>query len=197
MPRLREPTARSFSKSSRNAKRSSSAKPVSEQLIPLGEIVGTHGLDGWLKFNPFNPESTALESAREVFIEREDSRRPHLLEAVRPHNRQFLIKFHGVESIEAAKTYTGARLCVNEDSLPALKSGEYYHYQAIGLEVLDTKGKRLGTLSRIWVVGAREIYVVSDAAKEYLIPAVKEIVEKIDFDSGKMIINPPDGLLDL
>jgi 16S rRNA processing protein RimM len=170
---------------------------VSERLVPLGEIVATHGLEGWLKVNPFNPESAALQSAREVFIEREGARWAHQLQAARPHNRQVLIKFYGIDHIEAAKAYIGAKLCVTEESLPALKPGEYYHFQAIGLEVWDTQGKRLGIVSRTWIVGGREIYVVTGEAKEYLIPAVKEIVEKIDFESGKMIIDPPDGLLDL
>jgi 16S rRNA processing protein RimM len=170
---------------------------VSERLVPLGEIVATHGLDGWLKLTPFNPDTTAMESAREVFIERDGARSAHQLEATRPHSRQILIKFQGIDNIEAAKLLVGANLSVTEDSLPALGPGQYYHFQALGLEVSDTKGNRLGTITRTWLVGAREIYIVTGDSKEYLIPAVKEIIEKIDFDTGKMIINPPDGLLDL
>jgi 16S rRNA processing protein RimM len=196
MPPLREPTGRWFSKSSKNARRSSQFT-VSERLVPLGEIVATHGLEGWLKIQPFNPHSTALDSAREVFIEREGTSCPHQLEENRPHNRQTLIKLYGIDSIDAAKPLIGAHICVTEDSLPPLKPGEYYHFQVIGLEVVDTQGKPIGTVSRTWVVGGREIYVVAGGAKEYLIPAVKEIIEKVDFETGKMIINPPDGLLDL
>jgi 16S rRNA processing protein RimM len=170
---------------------------VSERLVPLGEIVATHGLEGWLKLEPFNPASTALESAREVFVERGGTPCPHQLERNRPHNRQILVKLQGIDSIDAAKPFIGANLCVTEDSLPALKPGEYYHFQAIGLKVTDKEGNYIGTVSRTWIVGGREIYVVAGASKEYLIPAVKEIVEKIDFDAGEMIINPPEGLLDL
>jgi 16S rRNA processing protein RimM len=170
---------------------------VSERLVPLGEIVATHGLEGWLRIQPFNPDSAALESPREVFVEREGTRCTHQLEQSRPHNRQILVKLGGIDSIEAAKLLVGGYLCVSADSLPALKPGEYYHFQAIGLEVTDTKGNRIGTVSRTWIAGGREIYIVSGATKEYMIPAVKEIVEKIDFEAGKMVINPPDGLLDL
>ena len=170
---------------------------MSERLIPLGEIVATHGLEGWLKIQPFNPQSTALDSGREVFVHREGTRCPHQLEDKRPHNRQTLVKLHGIDTIDAAKPLIGAQICVTEDSLPALKPGEYYHFQVIGLEVADTAGRRIGTISRTWIAGGREIYVVAGATKEYLIPAVKEIVEKVDFETGIMIINPPDGLLDL
>jgi 16S rRNA processing protein RimM len=119
------------------------------------------------------------------------------LEESRPHKRQLLIKLRGIDGVEAAKRFIGARLSVTEDCLPALEPGQYYHFHAIGLEVFDTLGNRLGVISRMWPVGDGEIYVVCGEGKEYLIPAVKDIIEKIDFDAGKMIINPPDGLLDL
>lgn len=170
---------------------------MSEPLVPLGDIVATHGLDGWLKLNPFNPETTALASNREVFIERDGAQSAHQLEASRPHNRQILIKFFGIDSIDAAKLLVGANLSVTESSLPRLASGQYYHFQAIGLDVLDLERNRLGTITGTLLVGGREIYVVAGESKEYLIPAVKEIVERIDFDAAEMIINPPPGLLDL
>ena len=47
------------------------------------------------------------------------------------------------------------------------------------------------------LIGRADLYVVQGATKEHLIPAVKDIIEKVDFASGKMIINPPEGLLDL
>jgi 16S rRNA processing protein RimM len=173
------------------------ATTVPERLIPLGEIVATHGLEGWLKLNPFNPETTALDSVRTVYIERQSARSAHWLEANRPHHRQILIKFHGINDIDTAQLFIGSQLSVSAESLPALERGEHYLFQAIGLVVFDMQGRRLGTVTGTQSAGGREIYVVSGAGKEYLIPAVKEIVEKIDFDAGHMIINPPDGLLDL
>jgi 16S rRNA processing protein RimM len=170
---------------------------VSERLIPLGEIVATHGLEGWLKCNPFNPATAAFARAREVFLERHGSREAAPLEASRPHGRQILIKLAGVDTIAAASAFIGAQVAVPEDSLPALQPGEYYQFQAVGLEVFDTKGSRLGTVLRTWSAGGHDIYVVGGSDKEYLIPAVKEIIEKIDFDAGIMVIDPPEGLLDL
>jgi 16S rRNA processing protein RimM len=67
----------------------------------------------------------------------------------------------------------------------------------IGLEVFDTQGERIGIVTRTWPTPGGELYVVNGGSKEYLIPAVKEIIEKVDLASGKMIINPPEGLLDL
>jgi 16S rRNA processing protein RimM len=171
---------------------------VSERLIPLGEVVATHGLEGWLKVNPFNPDTGAFEAPRELFLEHKAARRVARLEASRQQRRrQILIKLEDVDSIEAAEGLIGAQILATEESLPALQPGEYYQFQAIGLEVFDTNGTRLGTVSRIWSAGGRDIYVVGGNEKEYLIPAVKEIIEKFDFDAGTMVIDPPEGLLDL
>jgi 16S rRNA processing protein RimM len=169
---------------------------VSERLVPLAEIVTTHGLDGWLKLSPFNPETTAFESTRDFYIVRDDMQSSHRLDAYRFHKRYVFCKLQGIDAIDAAAALVGGTLCVAEVSLPPLKSGEYYHYQAVGLEVFDMGGNRLGRISRTWSTGGGEIYIVAGDEKEYLIPAVKEIVESVDFDAGKMIINPPDGLLD-
>ena len=82
--------------------------PASELLVPIGEIVTTHGLDGWLKFNPFNPETTALTSAQCLFLERDGLRSNHELESSKPYKTQFLIKLRNVNGIAAAEKKAAA-----------------------------------------------------------------------------------------
>lgn len=147
--------------------------------------------------NPYNPDTTVFSSAREVILEQQGKRSVHELESSKPHGRQYLIKLSGINGIEEAKNWVGFDLCVDEDALQPLQPGEYYHFQAIGLEVLDLQGERIGVITQTWSTPGGELYVVQGAEKEHLIPAVKEIIEKVDLASGKMIINPPAGLLDL
>src|ERR1044072_7859765 len=78
MPRLRWPTAKSFSTSSKKNNWAAQV-PMDEPVVPLGEIVATHGLLGWLKLNPFNPEPTALKPGAEGFIERAGTQTTPLL----------------------------------------------------------------------------------------------------------------------
>lgn len=171
--------------------------PASEQIIPLGEIVTTHGIDGWLKLNPYNPDTTILHAPLEVILEKNAARGEFELESSRPHKRQILIKLRGIDHIETAQAWVGSALGVTEEALADLAPGEYYHYQAVGLEVFDTHGQRIGIVARTWATAAGELYVVTGDSKEHLIPAVKEIIEQVDVAAGKMIINPPQGLLDL
>jgi 16S rRNA processing protein RimM len=170
---------------------------VSERLVPLGEIVTTHGINGWLKLKPYNPRTTLLNSTLEIWLEKDEARSLHQIEASQPYKGQFLLKLSSVDQIDAAAKWVGSILYVAEQSLDSLSAGEYYHYRVIGLEVFDTKGGRIGVVARTWSTPGGEIYIVAGASKEYLIPAVKEIIEKVDLAAGKIIINPPAGLLDL
>jgi 16S rRNA processing protein RimM len=170
---------------------------MDEPIVPLGEIVATHGLLGWLKLNPFNPETTALKPGAEVFIEQAGTPTPLLLEASSPHKRQLLIKLRQVDSIDAAAHYVGTTLSVSQTALEVLAPGQYYHYQIIGFEVFTTAGERVGIVQSTMVTSGGELYVVHSGSKEHLIPAVKEIVDKIDFTNRTVIIDPPAGLLDL
>jgi 16S rRNA processing protein RimM len=86
---------------------------------------------------------------------------------------------------------------VPEETLATPEPGQYYHYQVIGFEVFDTSGVRIGTLKEIWSTPASELYVVAGVDKEHLIPAVKEIIAEVDLAAGRMIVDPPAGLLDL
>lgn len=170
---------------------------MSDRLVPLGKIVTTHGILGWLKFNPHNRDTTLLHGGRKIIVEKNGTRSDLELVSSRRHGRQILLKVAGVDSIESARDFVGSTISVLEDQLQTLAPGEYYHYQVVGLEVFDGAGTRVGVVTGIWSTAGGEIYVVQGIDKEHLVPAVKEIIERVDFDSGKIIINPPAGLLDL
>ncbi len=130
-------------------------------------------------------------------MEKDGLRSPHRLQAVKPHKNQLLVRLEGVDGINEAEKWIGSILSVAETALPPLDADEYYYYQVVGLEVFDTHGHRVGTIVRLLSTPGGDLYVVQGEAKEYLIPVTKKIVEKIDFTAGRMIINPPDGLLEL
>ncbi|HEY7217057.1 MAG TPA: ribosome maturation factor RimM [Candidatus Binatia bacterium] len=170
---------------------------MAEPVVPLGEIVATHGLKGWLKLNPFNPATTTLSSGAQVVVDKAGSQSAHEVEASSPHKHQLLVKLRDLNGIDDAERFVGSTLSVAESALEALAPGQYYHYQVIGFDVFAVTGERIGTILSTLSTPGGELYVVQGTAREYLIPAVKEIIEKVDFDTGTVIVNPPPGLLDL
>ena len=171
---------------------------MAEPSVPLGEIATTHGLDGWLKFNPFNADTVVLVTGRRVYLDLGAAHAQLELAAdAKPFKKQFLIKLRGIDRIDEAKRWVGATLSVDESELEPLDPGQYYHYQVIGFEVFHKDGARIGTIASVLSNPGNDILVVKEAEKEFLIPAVKEIVDKVDFDARRVIVDPPDGLLDL
>jgi len=166
-------------------------------FVPLGEIVATHGLGGWLKLHPFNPNSATLVAGIEVSLEKAGRQSAHELESSNRQRRQFLIKLRDINHVDAARTFVGSTLLVADSALEALEAGQYYQYQVVGFAVFNLSGRAVGTITAILSTAGGELYVVQGPDKEHLVPAVKEIVEKVDFDERKIIIDPPDGLLDL
>jgi 16S rRNA processing protein RimM len=170
---------------------------MAEPLVPLGEFVTTHGLNGWLKLNPFNVDTTALIDGAEVILEKAGEQSAHRVQASNPHRNQFLVKLEDVDSIDAAARHVGATLCIYETALAVLETGEYYHYQVIGFEAYDLSGARIGIISATLSTAGGELYVLQGTDKEHLIPAIKQFIEKVDFTARRVIFNPPEGLLDL
>ena len=170
---------------------------MAQPLVPLGEIVTTHGLNGWLKLNPFNLKTAALVTGVDITLDKAGQRSVHRLEASHPHRNQMLIKLKSVDSIDNAACFVGSTLLIAETALETLEAGQFYHYQVIGFEVFGVNGERIGIVSSTLSTPGGELYVVQGTGKEHLIPAVKEFIDKVDFTTARIIINPPDGLLDL
>jgi 16S rRNA processing protein RimM len=101
---------------------------------------------------------------------------------------------HGVRSVEAAEALRGAQIWVRKG---AIDRGEdaYFWHELLGLKVYLTSGEPMGSVSQIIETGGHDIYKITDADKEFFVPAVHEVVEEIDLEKKRMIIAPTEGLL--
>ena len=170
---------------------------MSDRLIALGRFVATHGIEGWLKLNLYNPDSTVLSSTGPIVLEKDEVRSTYVLKGKKPHKGHLLVKLQGVDGIDGAKALVGSTLMVTEQALQPPGEGEYYYYQAVGLDVFDTEDHWIGKVTRIWFKEGGDLYVVSRDSREFLIPAVKDVVVRIDLQANKMVITPPEGLLEI
>ena len=170
---------------------------MSHRLVPIGKLVSTHGIKGWLKLNIYNPQSSTLDAAGEIILRNNHGDSCHRLQQCNIHQTSSLIKLEGIDGIDAAKDLVGSTVLVPETALAPAGPGEYYYYQALGLDMVDTRGVWIGKVTRIWIKEGGDLYVVSGDSGERLIPAVRDVIEKIDLAAKKIIINPPQGLLDL
>jgi 16S rRNA processing protein RimM len=118
------------------------------------------------------------------------------VESVRPHAPFLLMRFQDVTSITHAQTLRDCIVAVEEQILPPLPEGEFYHYQTVGLHVFTTTDELIGTIEQVFFSGGHDVWVVRHGKKEHMIPVTEEIVRTIDIPSGRVVIEPLAGLFD-
>jgi 16S rRNA processing protein RimM len=161
-----------------------------EYLI-VGRALGAHGRKGAVRVKILTDFPERFNSGEKLFIEGA----PYTIESSSLTGDSAIISFQGVDSPESADALRGKNLEIPADALSPLPSGRYYHHDILGLDVFTTVGAYLGKVTDILNTGGNDVYVVKNGGKEVLIPAVKDIVIKIDLSAKKIVIEPIEGLL--
>jgi 16S rRNA processing protein RimM len=170
---------------------------MSPDLVVIGQVTRPHGVRGEVKVLPFTESPASFQHFDRVYTRR-PGRDPEVLGIVeaRPHKRLVLLKFKGVHTREEAEDLAGAEILVERNWLPQLEEDEYYWTDLIGLEVLDGEGHGLGTVKNIFTNGVDDILVIVRDGREILLPFRGEIIDEVDLPNGRILANPPLGLLD-
>jgi 16S rRNA processing protein RimM len=167
-------------------------------LIPVGKIIGTHGIKGLLKVHSFSGNIESMQSCRTVTVKSPAGVLTRFgLKSVVPHAGKFMIGLQGLDDINLAEPLVGSEICLLRSQLPEPEDNEYYWCDLIGLQVATPDGRELGSIVDIFETGSSDIYVVRGAEREYLIPAISSVVSSIDLKAGRILVTPLEGLLDL
>ena len=170
----------------------------STDLVLLGKVAATHGIRGQLAVVPYSGEFSTILSLQAVLLRAPDSRLESFeVERAAAHRNRVLLTLKGYTNINEVLHLVGRELFVRRDQLPLLEEGEFYWCDLIGLAVTTAEGEALGSIAEIIATGSNDVYVVRGGAKEYLIPALEDIVVSVDLIKGMMTVSPPEGLLDL
>jgi 16S rRNA processing protein RimM len=167
-------------------------------VVALGKVVGAHGVRGELRVVAYSGSLEALEGKDRVFLRLPGGAlRPHGLRGVKPHKGGFLVRLAGINDRDTARALAGSELALPEAELPPLADDEFYWFQLVGLEVETTSGARLGRVGEIMATGAADVLVVQrEGSGELLIPATPEVVKRVSLAEGRMVIEPPEGLIE-
>ncbi|MGD9630095.1 MAG: ribosome maturation factor RimM [Pyrinomonadaceae bacterium] len=111
-------------------------------------------------------------------------------------NERIVLKFEGVDSIESADPLRGADICIPEAEAADLDEGEFFDWQLEGCSAITVEGDTLGTVRELMRTGGPEILVIDGKEKEYLVPFTESICTVVDVENKKIVIDPPEGLLE-
>lgn len=167
------------------------------RLVRIGVIGRPHGVRGELSILNCSLTAEELGDVGALVWRGRDGRTRELtLESVRPAGARLLACARGVSDREQAAALVGGELLTEAARLPDPGEGVAYAYQIVGLEVRTADGRVLGPVAEVMSVGGNTLYVVR-GARELMIPAVPEVVHRVDLEAGVITVTLPPGLEDL
>jgi len=173
-------------------------------FLVVGHVNKAHGTKGELFVWPLtdHPESTFAPGVI-LYLGDEsgsvpDPTRPSLaVEAARPFRRGFLVRFPGVMDRTQAEAFHGRYLLRPRSELAELEEGEVFYHQLVGLTVLTVSGERVGEVVEVYELQPADLLEVRGPGGTHHIPFLRSIVREIDVEGGTLVIDPPEGLLEL
>jgi 16S rRNA processing protein RimM len=136
------------------------------------------------------PLSSTPDRVKTVFV----GEKPMEVERTWMHGDELILKFAGVNTISEAEKLAGAEVAIPFEQRAALGEDEFYESDLIGCEVFDAAGRSLGRVTQFEETGGTPLLHLSD---DVLIPFAKSICTQIDTTNKRILVNLPDGLLDL
>ncbi len=172
----------------------------SDDLIIVARTVRTRGLKGELVAEVLTDFPDRFETVSELHNVGPDGElRSFELESYWFQNDRMVLKFAGFDSVDEAKELVGLEFGVDEAERVQLPENEFYDWELAGCQVEIVGGPALGKVREVMRTGGVDLIVVENSAsgREHLIPLAEEIVVKVDAAAKKILIDPPEGLLDL
>ena len=165
-----------------------------KKLLEAGKIVTVFGLKGEVKVQPWCDTPEFLCEFDTLYYK---SGTPVNVERARVQKNMVIMKIEGTDSVEEAQKLRNRVLYIDREDVE-LDEGCYFIQDLIGLTVMESKdGKVYGKLSDVSQTGANDVYhIKTEDGKEYLIPAIPEVIDSIDLEGGIMKITALDGLFD-
>lgn len=138
---------------------------------------------------------SSLQSLDEVFVKTKGGDiNPLKLKSLGTAQNNFILDFEEIDNVEAAAALIGAEVLIAAERFKKLPEGEYYWWEIIGLEVVTEDGVPCGKIVEILPTGSNDVYVCSGPQREVLLPAISDVIRRIDRKKGMMIVRLIDGL---
>jgi len=164
-------------------------------LFEIGKIVKPRGLKGRMKVISHLESNEILESLEEVFVGYgKEKINLEKVRYIKVDKKSFFLELEGVEDVDAVGALVGCPVLIPFDKLGKLSEDEYYWRDIVGLEVVTEDGEILGRIEEILPTGSNDVYVCIGGEREILLPAIADVIRKIDIKNGRMVVRLLEGL---
>ena len=171
---------------------------ASSELVVIARAVKPRGLKGEIVAELLTDFPERFEDVDElVLVSPSGERSLKRLEDYWFQNDRVVLKITDYDDVDAAKELVGFEFAVPESERVSLPADHYYDWELEGCTV-KVGTESIGQVNSVMKTGGAEILVVTDqSGKERLIPLADSIVVEVDTDRKTIVVDPPEGLLDL
>jgi 16S rRNA processing protein RimM len=164
-----------------------SGEPVS---IAVGRIRRPHGVKGEVIFEPYPEYSITLDIGKVILVGK--GKKPYTIQSIRGMDRNLLISFKGLDDRDLVSLLRNQIIYLDSSELKVREDGGSYPHEVLGIKVVDEMGKQIGILHEVLLTGANDVYVVTTPeGEEVLLPAIDEVVLKVDGEAKVMTVRLP------
>jgi 16S rRNA processing protein RimM len=175
--------------------------------VLIGRILKAHGIRGEVSFAAAGDDPGSLRPGLVAYLGAgrggadgepgiEATGETLTIRGVRAVDRFWLLSFDEVADREVAESLAGRSLFVDEESMPPLPEGEYYHFQLVGLAVTRPDGMEMGRVTRVIDMPGHDLLEVQGREGDFLVPIRREFVEWIDLERGEIRLADRADLLE-
>lgn len=157
------------------------------RLVTLGRISGVHGVRGWVKVQSYCEPRENIVGFDVWTVRQRGSERTVEVEDGGGHGANVVAKLRGVDDRDVARGLVGAEVAVERSALPKCEPGAYYWADLEGLEVVNARGERLGTVDHLVATGEHDVLVLGGRPQR-MIPFVPgAVIRSVDLDTGVIV----------
>lgn len=159
-----------------------------ENPLHVGKISGVFGIKGWVKVFSYTGERRAILAYSPWILKKNNTIKTLDVLAGQLQGQAVVAQLKGIDDRDVASTLIGWDIYIDYAQLPALKQGEYYWSDLIGLRVENTEGVTLGVVDSLLETGANDVLIV-EGERTHAIPFIKEhTVLGIDLVAGTLLV---------
>jgi 16S rRNA processing protein RimM len=172
-------------------------------FLVVGQVRKPHGTKGELVVEPLTDHpgdvfvsGVVLRPGDERGRAPDPEQPPLVVEGARPFQNGWLVTFGGVADRDQGDRLRGRYLLMERALLPPLAEGEVFKHQLVGLEVFTVDGARVGEVIEVYELRPADLLEVRTGRGKVLVPFVPHMIRAVDVAGGRIVIDPPEGLLD-
>lgn len=167
-----------------------------KEYLECGKIVGTHGVHGEVRVNPWCDSIEFLTQFKTFYLDDKGNKKISAI-SCRPNKNVAIIKIRGVDTIEMAEIYRNQVIYIKRKDAK-IENGSYFITDLLGCKVVDFNNNSLeyGVINDVFKTGANDVWSIKKDNKEYLIPVIKDVVKRVDLENEIIEIQPLEGIFD-